>query len=430
MRVLRVYHAGRDPQHRCRERALVSAGADVTLIVPAEWHHDGAQTTLSPEPFRVIELGVRRVDDVNRHVYGDHRAMRRVLEEIQPDLVDIHEEPFSVVARQWLRALPADLPIVMYTAQNIDKRYPPPFWGYERSAHRRVAAFYPCSRQAASVLRGKGFAGGIEVLPLGYDPAMFTPGSQALDADEVILMLVGRLIPEKGVEDAIRALRRVHAVRPARLVVSGTGPDEIPARRLAASLGVTDRVEFRGWQSGPELASDYRAAHVLLVPSRPTTVAEQFGRVIIEAQASGVVVAGYACGAIPEVAGDAAIVVPVGDLEELCERVERLVVDPADFAQRRVAGGVQAGMRTWSAVAARQLALYRRAYTHSPEVLALPTSPRRRRVLAHAEFGATASTPGGARPFALLVLRDGGRLSRAFANVIDAIAELASRLSR
>lgn len=406
----------------------MAAGADVTLIVPREWRDDGAEATLSPESFRVVELSVRRAGDVNRHVYRDGRTVRRLIDEIQPELVDIHEEPFSVATHQWLRALRRDVPVVMYTAQNIDKRYPPPFFGYERSARRRVAAFYPCSRQAASVLRGKGFAGAIEVLPLGYDDAVFKPGAQALDADEVVLMLVGRLIPEKGAEDAVRTLARVHAVRPSRLVVSGRGPDEMPARRLAVSLGVADRVEFRGWRSGPELASDYRAAHVLLVPSRPTTVAEQFGRVIVEAQASGVVVAGYACGAIPEVAGGAAIVVPLGDVEQLAESVSRLVVDPHEFARRREAGERQAATRTWQAVAARQLSLYRRIRDEPRSSLDLPHSPRRRRQIANAEFGPTAWTPGGIRPFALPLLRGSGAGPRALETVIDTTAELSSRV--
>jgi glycosyltransferase involved in cell wall biosynthesis len=405
----------------------VAAGADVTLVVPREWPDDGAQASLSPERFRVVELDVHRAGDVNRHVYRDGRAVRRLIDETQPDVVDIHEEPYSNVARQWLGASRGDLPFVMYAAQNIDKRFPPPFFSYERTALRRVTAFYPCSRQAGSVLRGKGFAGSIKVLPLGYDDAVFRLGAQSLGADEIVLMLVGRLIPEKGVEDAVRTLARAHAVRPSRLVVSGRGPDEFPARRLAESLGVADRVEFRGWQSALNLASDYRAAHLLLVPSRPTTVAEQFGRVIVEAQASGAVVAGYACGAIPEVAGEAAAIVPLGDVEQLAERVSRLILDPEDFARRREAGQRQAGTRTWQAIAAEQMSLYSHACQGLGPTVDLPKSPRRRRQIASAEFGPTAWTAAGVRPFALPLLRRGGVVSRALGTVIDATTELAAR---
>src|SRR6202043_4225790 len=95
-----------------------------------------------------------------------------LIAELKPNILDVHEEPFSVAARQWLAAAPADLPVVMYTAQNVDKRFPPPFAQYERAAHRRIVALYPCSAQAAAVARGKGFAGFIDVLPLGYDDTL------------------------------------------------------------------------------------------------------------------------------------------------------------------------------------------------------------------------------------------------------------------
>ena len=426
--VLRVAHGGRDRQHRGRERALAAMGTDVTLVVPGAWPDEAAEPRLSPEAFHLVELPVRRAGDVNRHAYFDRATLRRIIDEARPDVLDIHEEPYSRAARQWLRAAPAELPVVMYSAQNVDKRYPPPFSAYERSALGRVAAFYPCCSQVASVLRGKGFAGQIEVLPLGYDQTLFWPGSQAVDSDEITLLLVGRLVPEKGVEDAVRTLAHLHMIRPTRLVVSGEGPAAVPARELAASLNVADRIEFRGWQTGPELAATYRGAHVVLVPSRATARwVEQFGRVIVEAQASGAVVAGYASGAIPEVAGEAGVLAPTGDARQLAEGVARVVRDADEFAWRRACGQRLAATRTWRSVVARQAALYQAVLAGETDPLGLTRSPRRRRAIARTEFGVTAATVGGVRPFALPLLRRGGAIPHALATVIDAAAELANR---
>ena len=372
-----------------------------------------------------MELPVRGIGDVNRHAYVDGGSVRRLIDEIHPDVLDIHEEPFSAVARQWVQAAPADLPVVMYSAQNIDKRYPPPFSRYERAAIHRVAGFYPCSSQAASVLRGKGFAGPIEILSLGYDDAVFRPGAQSLDCDEVVLMFAGRLVPEKGVADAVRTLAHVQTLRPARLVVCGDGPEKDGCLELAHSLGVGDHVELKPWQHGPELAAMYRESHVVLVPSRPTqTWVEQFGRVIVEAQASGAVVAGYASGSIPEVAGDAGVIVPVGDVEELAVAVGRVVSDSDEFARRRNAGQRRAADRTWEAVASRQLSLYRSAAAGDSVRAALPSSPSARRAAARAEFGPTAATTVGARPFALPILRRGGAVADGLAKAVDAVAEM------
>jgi glycosyltransferase involved in cell wall biosynthesis len=431
IRVLRVYHGGRDRQHRGRERALIETGVDVTLVVPKEWPDAGAEGSLSQEAFPIVEIPVRRAGNVNRHVYVDAAATRRLVDQTRPDVLDIHEEPFSAVAQQWLAAAGGEVPVVMYTAQNVDKRYPPPFSRYERVAHRRAAAFYPCSRQAASVLRGKGFTGAIDVLDLGYDDAVFQPGTQSLDSSEVVLALVGRLVPEKGVADAVRVLARVHAVRPARLILRGEGPEAALARDLASDLGVADRLDVGGWQGASELATTYRRAHVVLVPSYPTgTWTEQFGRVVVEGQACGAVVAGYASGAIAEVAGEAAVIVPTGDVAGLGDGVTRLLSDPLEFASRREAGWREAAGRTWRAVAARQASLYAAACRGVLEPVRLPSSPRERRQVARAEFGPTAPTLVGNRPFALPILRSAGPVAGALATVGDAAAELVSRLQR
>jgi glycosyltransferase involved in cell wall biosynthesis len=428
MRVLRVYHGGRSADHRARERALIAAGADISLAVPATWPEPYDEAGRRDE-FPIIELPIVRAGDVNRHAYGDTHALRLLIEDVRPDVLDLHEEPFSIAARQWLAAAPVEMPVVMYTAQNVDKRFPPPFAQYERTAHRRAVALYPCSGQAASVARGKGFSGLIEVLPLGYDDAAFTPGSQSLDDDEIVLALIGRLVPEKGVTDAVRILAVVHSARSARLMIVGSGPEEPAARAIAAALGVADRVQFEPWQSTAELAAAYRGAHVVLVPSSPTTTwVEQFGRVIVEAQASGAVVAGYASGSIPEVAGEAGVLTDVGAASRLAERIVELAADAADFAGRREQGIRRSTTRTWTRVAEAHADLYRRVAAGDIRRVGLPRSPQKRRAIARAEFGATAATTAGTRPFALPLLRRGGTTSAVFAKVLDGTAELAARL--
>jgi glycosyltransferase involved in cell wall biosynthesis len=428
VRVLRIYHAGRDSGHRARERALVGAGVDLTLAVPRRW--PGGETVISDEPFRMVELDVRRAGDVNRHSYARAAEIRRLIYELGPDVVDVHEEPFSLAARQVLAVTPPAVPVVMYTAQNVDKRLPPPFSFYERQAHRRVSALYPCSRQAAAVARGKGFDGAIHVIPLGFDPKLFRVGQQSLDDDILTFALVGRLVPEKGVVDAVHVLAKIQATRPARLVLVGAGPEEHRAQQLAEQLGLGDRLESVPWASPADVAGTCRRAHIVLVPSMPTeTWTEQFGRVIVEAQASGAVVAGYDTGSIAEVGGAAAVLVKGGDVSALADAVSGLVQDPGEYEMRRERGLQSSATRTWHEVAARQVELYELVATGS-ECLQLPASPRLRREAARAEFGPTAPTMAGIRPFALPVLRRGGRFASGAGRMIDAIAESKARGQR
>ena len=145
----------------------------------------------------------------------------------------------------------------------------------------------------------------------------------------------------------------------------------------AAALGLTDRLDLLPWQPASELAQTYRRTHVVLVPSRPTTTwVEQFGRVIVEAQASGSVVAGYASGAIPEVAGEPAMLTEVGAVAELGEGVAALVSDPAEYAERRAQGIELSSTRTWDA-------------GRGPSSRSLSPSGRRRR----SSLGAAALAP-------------------------------------
>jgi len=143
LRVLRVYHGGRNPVHRACERLLVGNGVDISLVVPALWPEGAGEAVLSAEGFPMVELPVVRAGDVNRHSYTQPGRLVSLISEVMPDVLDVHEAPCSLAARQSLAAAPPDLPVVMYTAQNVDKRFPPPFVQYEHAAHRRVAAFYP-----------------------------------------------------------------------------------------------------------------------------------------------------------------------------------------------------------------------------------------------------------------------------------------------
>lgn len=432
MRILRIYHGGRNPGHRARERRLTELGHEVTLVIPSNWPQPGGDSRSAPEDFRVVELAVRRSGDINRYAFRNPEAIGRLVSEFRPDVVDIHEEPFSVAARQALSTIPETVPVVMYTAQNIDKRYPPPFAQYERRALRRVRGLYPCSSQAAAVARSKGADGIISVLPLGYDEAVFFPGSQSLDDDPLTLMLVGRFVPEKGLVDAVHALASANAVRPARLVLVGEGAESEAALVAAAALGVADRVTVKPWVPAEALADIYRQSHVALVPSRTTpTWVEQFGRVITEAHACGVPVVGYASGSIPEVGGNTAVLVREGDVQGLGASTACLLQDVEDWEQRRQAGIQAARNSTWAVVVSGLLELYRRVVSGEvPKTDALGRAPAERRRIAAAEFRPPARVMGQKRPFALPLLRSQTWLGGAIGAGIDALAEANHHLRR
>ena len=230
-------------------------------------------------------------------------------------------------------------------------------------------------------------------------------------------------MPEKGVADAVEVLARVNAARPARLVVVGSGPEEAVAE--PAPLPSGSPIDSNCSRGRPARSSPTSTArtHVVLVPSRPTTTwVEQFGRVIVEAQASGAVVAGYASGAIPEVAGEAAILTDVGAVAALGDRIAALASDPVDTPAvgRRASSSAARGPGSRSPLVRSISTAGSLPATHHRRAAA---SPRRRRELARGEFGPSAATTGGPRPFALPLLRRGGRAATVLATLLDRLAE-------
>ncbi|WES66332.1 glycosyltransferase [Microbacter sp. GSS18] len=359
---------------RGRERALRARGADVTLLAARRWHAGGVDVSLSPGE----EPGTLPVATWGRHpalFLYDPRPLWRALGE-EWDVVDIHEEPFAlataeILAIKALRRCRA--PYILYTAQNLLKRYPAPFRWLERAALRGAAGISACNADAARIAQDKGFAGDARVIPLGVDVAEFADvetTSQSADGrmpdagqtpsvepGTVTVGYLGRLVPEKGLGVLLDAVSRSPRLQ-AR--IAGAGPLAQTLADDAAARGIADRVQLVGAVAPADVPAFYRSVDVLAVPSLPTpTWTEQFGRVAVEAMAAGVPVVASDAGALPDVVGGAGIVVPRGDAAALAEALVSAAGPRAD--ELRAAGAARAAECTWEAVARDYEALYRSA---------------------------------------------------------------------
>ncbi len=115
----------------------------------------------------------------------------------------------------------------------------------------------------------------------------------------------------------------------------GGGPEEDALQARATALGIADRARFTGVVPSSTVADWLTALDVLAQPSLTTPGwAEQFGRTLVEAMASGVAVVGSASGEIPEVIGDAGLVVREGSVAALRDALIRLV--EGEEARRRL----------------------------------------------------------------------------------------------
>ena len=210
-------------------------------------------------------------------------------------------------------------------------------------------------------------AGRIEIVPPAVEHAFFAPGDRAgarravgLPVDRPVVLFVGRLQPLKAPDLAIGALAGLTTHRDAVLVViggaSGAGSDVDASRRLAAELGVADRVRFVAPLPHHILSSWYRAADVVVVPSR----SESFGLVALEAAACGVPVVASAVGGLLNIVHDGVtgLLVDGRDPERYARAIEQVLGDPAGAAAMGEAAAVRARRFTWSFTAARLRRLY------------------------------------------------------------------------
>ena len=119
------------------------------------------------------------------------------------------------------------------------------------------------------------------------------------DSRDQVLLFVGRLSPEKGADDLLRAYahaRRYYGIA-GRLVIVGDGPDRPLLEKLANQLGIQDQVTWAGWKRPAEVSEYMNAADLLCLPSHNEGVAN----VVLEAFSCGIPVVATAMGGIPEI---------------------------------------------------------------------------------------------------------------------------------
>lgn len=333
IRVMRIAHASLTPALRGRERALARTfpELDIEVVTPPRWRETGVDVETVPDDlFPVITARTFLSKHIQLFAY-DPRPVVEVLRRHKPHVIDMDHEPYSLPCAEiiTLRNLFApQTPIVMQTAQNIFKNYPPPFSFLEKRALKQVSAAYMCSETVREVLVAKGFKKPMRIAPFGVDLRMFQPKRDEFRDKEILTIgYVGRLLPAKGLLVLIDALTKIKTEN-WRLLVVGDGEDRQAAERKLAEHGLLPRCEFTGAVHYDETPGYFHRLDVLVVPTRTTKkIREQFGRVIVEAMACRVPVIGSTCGAIPEVIGDAGLIFPENDSTVLAESLRRLLKD-------------------------------------------------------------------------------------------------------
>ncbi len=341
MKLLVVDHYGGDSARRAVYRALAEVkGWEVTILVPSRWD-DGFTTTRTEDGFE----GAMRIA-AGRTIFAgrSHRAcipkLWTLLVGNRFDILYAESEPENYQSLHALcgsKLFSSSTKVVLMSWRNLNLplgTYPyRAKWSHaavERTSLSKIAGLVAHNQEAKEIFLARGLRV-IERIPPAVDVSRFQPLNriplkERLGLSEFTVGYVGRYVAEKGIDILLKASARLEFKHEIMLV--GQGPEENRLRSLSRSLGIVDRVRWAGPMASDLLPQIYGAIDALVLPSHTTPLwKEQFGRVLIEAMASGVPVIASDSGELPATVGDAGLVFAEGDVGALCAQITRIHVD-------------------------------------------------------------------------------------------------------
>jgi len=330
-------------QKKLEEIAAIP-GIDLTVVVPPSWQDPRDSTFLERVHLKGYELIVTDIAFNGNYHLHYYPKLRKIVRQRRPDIFHIDEEPYNLATFQAMRlAQSVGARVVVFSWQNLLRPYPPPFSLMERYVLNHTDALLVGNSEAAQVWQAKGYGGPVYLIPqFGVDPGIYyrheRPTRQgrpsilrhrktrAPSQPTLVIGYVGRLVEEKGLEILLLAASRL--IGPWTMQILGGGPDRTRLEMMAQWLGISPRVRFDEKMPSTHLPHYFSGLDVLVLPSRTrANWKEQFGRVLIEAMACGVITVGARSGAIPEVIGEAGLTFAEGDVEELQTQLQRLIDD-------------------------------------------------------------------------------------------------------
>jgi len=366
MRILTIGHSYVVTENRrlAHEMGVQGKGQwEVTAVAPSTFRGDLGPLRAQRCDGEALELRTVQVR-LNRSMHFMRYAHLDAALGGSWDIVHAWEEPYIAAGAQIAAAAPRSARFVVSTFQNISKKYPWPLSSYEESTMARADGWIAFGRTVRDALQDRpAYAGKpCRVIPPGVDLETFKPDPAAgpairvrigWDDDVPIAGYLGRFEPQKGIETLVAALERCHTPWHALFVGGGSLEPFLQrfASRHPADVRVITGVPHR------DVPAWVNAMSLLCAPSITTPKwREQFGRMLIEAMACAVPVAGSDSGEIPHVIGDAGIVLPEQDVDAWIRVLERVLPDAAERARLGAAGRDRAASTfSWPIVARAHL---------------------------------------------------------------------------
>jgi len=318
---------------RSLSQELARRGHEVTVVTSR--HDPSLPQEEAMDGFRVVRVRPRfifmRTPIIPR--------MRGSLREAPADVVHAHSPP--PLASHYAGVVASERGIPYVVTYHCDVDIPSAFGSVVESVYRRSLGASTLRNAARVVVTTRTYAATSRalwrynptIIPNAVDHRRFRPdvdGSRirstlSIPPDVPLVLLVGRIVPHKGIEQFVEAARYVPE---GRFLIAGEGSLLESMKRLAVSMGVSDRVRFVGRVSEARLPEVYAACDVFVLPS--VSRLEAFGIVALEAMATGkpVIVADIPGVREMIVDGQEGLLADPVNSMDLAEKIRRLLADP------------------------------------------------------------------------------------------------------
>ena len=309
-------------------------GCTVALLLPAAGS-DGTPLAYGAEGgVRLVPVPVNGDPTDSR---WSSAALRRLLTEFRPDVLQVEAEPWWPVAPQALALaakvhVPAGLHVSTSVTPALSLRE-----RWRRGRALRLARGLAASNRLALQLVAKGR----EDAPVAVFPrqgiVVPTLGRPRAPRPGFVIGFVGRLVPERGLDVLLRACAQLRGDW--KLVVVGTGPSQEELEQLAERLGIGARVVWQGGIPRGWLDTFWPTVDCVVLPARTTPRwVESVGQSLLDAMAQGLPVIGTESGVLPEIIGEAGVTVPEDDPDRIALSLQRLQAMPDEAASLGAAG--------------------------------------------------------------------------------------------
>ncbi|KAA6458310.1 glycosyltransferase family 4 protein [Acidobacteria bacterium AB60] len=306
---------------------LSRLGHECTIAVFANRHRLNLELA---DRARALGLAVEHISCDGRL---DRRALQRVRSIVHSRRIDVvHAHGFKADIYSCAALRSSSTPLVSTCHNWLNHGLALSLYGVcDRFALRYFDAIVAVSPAVKLILERSGVPHNkIEIVDNGIDFAGFESAKPALRAelglgDALVIGFVGRLSPEKGLKDLLRAASSLFSRwESAKLVFVGAGPEEVSLTTLANELGIGKRTHFLGQRS--DMPDVYASLDVLALPS----ATEGLPLTLLEALASRRAVVASSVGAVPDVVvgGSTGLLIAPGDVRALADAIELLLRDP------------------------------------------------------------------------------------------------------